>query len=71
MEEDSFDDSTDEETSGDTTEEESSIEVMGVRFLPQQQKHQGGMEEVGEKSMSKAKKEEMVDNMLSPTLTLK
>ena len=70
MKEDSFDDSTDEETSGDTTEEESSIEVMGVRFLPQQQKHQGGMEEVGEQSMPKAKKEEMVDNMLSPTLTL-
>ena len=70
MEEDSFEDSSDEETSGDTAEEESSIKVMGVRFLPQQQKHQGGLEEVGEQSMPEAKKEEMVNNMLSPTLTL-
>ena len=44
---------------------------MGVRFLSQQQKHQGGLEEVGEKSMPEAEKEEMVNNMLSPTLTLK
>ena len=70
MEEDSFDDSNNEETSSNTTEEESSIEVMGVRFLPQQQKHQGGLEEVGEQSMPEVEKEEMVKNMLSPTLTL-
>lgn len=69
VEEDSFEDTSDEETSSSTTEGESSMEVMGVRFLPQQQHHENGLEVIGEQTMPKTEKEEMVNNMLSPTLT--
>ncbi len=64
--------SSDDETGSSTTEEESSIEVMGIRFTTTQEQGREisqGLEELGDQETIVTQKEEMIDGMLSPTLT--
>ena len=64
------DDTLEEESSGSTSEEESSIEVMGVRFRPDNKETTcQGPEQVGPKEDQNVHDEEMLDGMLSKTLT--
>ena len=69
--EDWTDDTSKEESSNSATEEESSIEVMGVRFLPKDEETScQGLEEVGSQENQSVHDEEMFDAMLSKNLAL-
>ena len=66
----STDDTSEQESSGSPTDEESSIEVMGVRFRPTKQESTcQGLEEVGSQEDQNGQSEEMLDGMLSKTLS--